>query len=137
MIGYNNILRPVHDPPAQNLGVANPNAPRIDAYVPTYSYSLKFAHISGFIWDSTLLAPYSTAHTVQNPFPFMQLSCWAFPNLPEIFLHSGLLFILEGLLVLQLSVLWLFLACTVLLPTPGPLAMLVLDLELSSTVSAP
>jgi len=32
MIRYTNILRPLHDPAAQNLGVATPQPLRIDAY---------------------------------------------------------------------------------------------------------
>lgn len=36
----------------------------------------KFAHILGFILDSFRLAPYSTAHTVRNPFHCAQLSRW-------------------------------------------------------------
>src|SRR6218665_2169494 len=37
----------------------------------------------------TLVSSYSMAYTVENPFPYVQLSCWGDSDLPEICLRYG------------------------------------------------
>src|SRR5688572_26675701 len=44
-----------------------------------------------YAYSKPTLVPYSTACSVQNPFPHAQLPCWGGSILPEVFLHLGLL----------------------------------------------
>ena len=76
MIKYNNILRPVHDPPAtphaQNLGGRDPQPPRIDG-VDAYDFNpIQLTDLqlkaSVFIRESTnyLECHYNASHIVHN-----------------------------------------------------------------------
>src|SRR6218665_818896 len=84
----------------------------------------------------TSLAPYSTVYTVQDPFPYAQLSRWTSSNLSEMFLHCGLLFtciFLFGLMVIPLMLCAMSQPRNFACVRPFPLP----DLELSLTVPAP
>jgi len=62
---------------------------------PSHRWHSKVCSYLRLYSEFTSLAPYS--HTVQNPFPYKQLSCWVGPDLLEIFLPSGLLFTYKDL----------------------------------------
>src|SRR6218665_1335408 len=73
---------------------------------PTHRRHSKVCLYLRFYSGLVSLAPCSTAKTVQNPFPYVQLSCCGGSDLPvpQIFLHYCLRFTWKGLLCALLLV---------------------------------